>query len=293
VLNESDPPRHFDLNRHFLNLNATKLPDLLKEPLRGRLDRFQSVNSARWRWQLRPRVRPKDGTIDILENWPGDENRKPQLGDHVNLASLKKPLKDELKDLTNQVAELDKKISAATNAILPDVNLGLPLGPWLELTNADLESFKAYEAQHAHKRSPAVYLDYLDQVAKQARPEIGKWAAPRGPREAIVAGLQDLHKLCVKQFKEHPEHSALLTLQGPTTNYFLAVWENLKHQETEMAQRQEKKETKDKIEKLKTWLDLIPSRLDQLAALSLCVIGPNDKHLEMIRFSIASASKSP
>jgi hypothetical protein len=292
VVNESDPPRRLDLNKHFLNLTATKLPDLLKEPLRGRLGRFQPVNSARW--QLRPLVRSKDGIIDILDNWPGDESRKPQLGDHVNLASLTKRLEDELNVLTN-LAELDKKISDAASAIQTNVDSDVvPLGTWLQLTNADLESFKAYKAQHAHKRSPAVYLDYLDQVAKQARPEIGKWAVPRGPREAtIVEGLQDLHERCVKHFKQHPEPLALLTLPGRTTNYFLAVWENLKYQEIEMAQRQEKKETEGKIDELKTWLKRIPSRLDQLAALSLCVVGPNDKHLEMIRFSIASASKSP
>jgi hypothetical protein len=294
VLNESDPPRHFDLNRHFLNLNATKLPDLLKEPLRGRLGLFRPVSSARW--QLRPRVGPKDGTIDILKNWPGEPNRKPQLGDQVNLASLKKPLEDELKDLTNRVAELDKEISTATNAIQPNVDLGLPLGKWFELTNADLVSFDEYfKAQPGRNRSPGLYLGYLDQIAKQARPEhpwVRTWTAPRGPKEELIApGLLALRELCVTNLPVNK--SACLTLEGPTTSYFLAVWKNLKNQETERVRQREKESINDKIDKLKTRLDMIPSRLDQITALSLCVVGPNDKPLEMIRFSNASAGKSP
>ena len=294
VLNESDPPRRLDLDRHFLNLNATKLPDLLKEPLRGRLGRFLPVSSARW--QLRPRVGPKNGTIDILENWPGDANRKPQLGDQINLASLKKPLEDELKDLTNRVAELDKEISTATNAIQPNVDLGLPLGMWFELTNADLVSFDDYfKAGPRRNRSPGLYLDYLDQVTRQARPEhswIRTWSAPRGPKEELIApGLLALRELCVTNLPDN--ESASLTLEGPTTSYFLAVWKNLKSEEIERGGRREQESMNNKIDKLKSRLDMIPSRLDQIAALSLCVVGPNDKPLEMIRFSNASAGKSP
>ena len=295
VVNESQPPRPLDLSTHFLNLNATKLPDLLKEPLRGRLGRFQRVSPTGWQWQLRPRIRSKDGTMDLVENWPGDESRKPHPGDQVDLPSLKKPLEDELKVLTSQVAELDKKINEVTSAIQTNMDLSLPLGLWLELTNADLESFDEYaKARSVRNRSSSLYLDYLDQIAKQARSEIGSWSVRHGSREdVIVQRLGVLHERCVKRFKEHPEHSALLTLQGSTPNYFLAVWENLKRQETDRAQRQEKKETLGRIGKLKTWLDLIPSRLDQLVALSLGVVGPNDKHLEMIRFSNPSVGKSP
>ena len=201
-----------------------------------------------------------------------------------------------MKDLTNQVAELDKEISAATDAIQPNLDLGLPLGEWFGLTNADLVSFDEYvKARPAPNLSPALYLEYLDKIARQAQlkhPWIGNWSAPRGPKEDIIAsGLLDLHGRCVKHFKKH--YSASLTLEGSTTNYFLAVWKNLKQQETERARLREKESTNDKIAKLKTRLDMIPSRLDQIAVLSLCVVGPNDKHLEMIRFSIASASKSP
>ena len=299
VVNESNPPKRFELNKHFLNLNTSRLPEILKDPLQARLRLFQPVIPARW--QLRPRVRPKDGTtdIDILENWPGDENRKPQLGDHVNLASLKKALEDELKDLTNLVTELDKEISTATDANQPNVNLD-PLGTWFGLeTNADLVSFDEYvKARPASNPSPALYLEYLDKIAGQAQlkhPWIGNWSAPRGPKEDIIAsGLLDLHGRCVKHFKK--QDSAFLT-KDSTTNYFLAVWKNLKQQETqqetERARLREKESTNDKITKLKTRLDMIPSRLDQIAALSLCVVGPNDKPLEMIRFSIASAGNSP
>lgn len=301
VVNEKDPPPRLELKRHFLNLSATKLDGLLKEPLRGRLlGHFLPVNSARW--QLRPRVRPKTGStdIDILDEWPGDKGRIPQLGDEVNLTGLKKPLEDELKDLTRKMAELDKKITEATNALQPNVDLSLPLGKWFGLeTNADLVSFKEYaKARQAPDPSPVLYLDYLDQLIRQARPQhsrILNWSAP--PRNAkedeITKSLQDLHDRCVKLLKTAPAEQALLTLQGPTSTYFLAVWKNLKQRETERAWRKENEITKSKIEKLKTRLDMIPSQLDQIAALSLCVLGPNDEPLEMIRFPIASAGNSP
>jgi hypothetical protein len=282
VINESKPPPALSLHNHFLfagpiHQGALKM---LEEPLSKRLQWVTPMvkDGGQAAWQLWPFVTAKP-PAPAKDLWRDVLQRQPERGQELDFPALRKGLTAQLEDLTNQVAMLARQLSDLAAKTPSNVDFSLPLGNWLELTNGDLASFAAYtNASHAARISPDLFKTYLRSVTRKGRAH-QHWLPGDDDAEHW---LDNLYEKCLKHLPA--ETNKLLTLNGPTQNYFLAGVQALEAAEKQREWLKQKQEKEREAQRLLEQLALIPRSWEQTAYLKLNYLGP-DGPLEAIRFS--------
>ena len=126
----------------------------------------------------------------------------------------------------------------------------------------------------------------LNELATNAPPELTwlkTWSMPPRRQDSaaeITKRLVGLHQLCL-------EHLAALDaiqliVEGPATNYFQAVWDNLRIEADRRGLLQGKALADRDIEALSERLRRLPKTVDQFAGVSLYLVKLNLDRLERI-----------
>jgi len=274
-------------------------PEDLQPPLPDRLRQFHFANGERWR--LRPYLAASGGKPGryLYEQWKSDE--KPPDSALLEFARVKMNLGTKLENLGDQVADLEKQIADCA-ASLQDVDLTVPLGSSLGLANnPELNSIQSYTNFIFANPPPAtsrlvsgltadLYLRYLDQLREKAPSNqdwLRSWSSPRGSTEdAAAQSLNQLYDLYVVHV---PSRAPDVTQKhGPNSNYFLAVWKNLKAEQKAKELQQSKRSKEQEMQSVREH----QADLD-VAYLSLCLDLAPDRWLEVIRFSGSAAGLQP
>jgi hypothetical protein len=253
IVNENNPPAPVALARNFVQYDRQDVGSALTDSMRECLfTNFQLL--AGWQWQLQPFIKPAQS---LYKDWPAQD--KPAFGCELDFANIRKRLGAQRQDFKRRL----------DNLVLP---LGLPLGKWLELTNANLESFRAFSPGDL---SAGGFLAYLDKLKKSA-PEkswIKSWQNhfdSDQPNE-VSGKLQELYSLWNENRAQDQRMLTVTNANGPT-NYFFDAWQRLKEAES-----------------VQTQLGKVQNRLvelDHVAYVGLCMVNPRQPGtgLEMIRF---------
>jgi hypothetical protein len=291
LINENAPPPALLLSKRLINGSGRTLDEVLRPPLHERLLRTTLFPASGW--QLRPFVRSKKESGAILDLYASfATGSQPSPGTELDFAAAKGRVATGLLVLSNRIVALDVDIAQLGAGIQKDVDLNLPLGPWLGVNNGPLKNFHAFAK--GRSSSPELYLRYLDQLTQTTAPHfpwLGSWSPPNNQdREAVAKKLQDLYDLC--RLHLPPEAAAKLTLDGPTPNYFLAAWSNLKSEEEQKSREQGKQKLVEEVSRLKRQLEQLPNSVEDIAYLGLFVQGPSQR-VEVIRFAGPAPDNSP
>jgi hypothetical protein len=259
IVNENDPPAPLRLSLQWLATNQASLDQRLAS-------NFTLLGGRRW--QLQPFIRGDDArqTNYLYKDWPPED--LPPLGDELDFTAAKKRLTSRLQPLNKKADGLAKKLEQLTK----QAGLDNPLGKILELTNVNLASFANYAAEPA----PSDFISYLNRLKKQTGIKGWPHVAEEDDETDLASKFQQVYDLCLEK---NPE--ARTQLMVGNTNYFSAVWLNLKDLEKV---RQEKQRVQDDIGKIQGRMRAVPDTLDKAACVGLFMIGPPKPGLEMIRF---------
>jgi len=253
IVNENNPPPPFRLALGFVQYDRQEVAASLTDPMRECLfTNFELL--AGWRWQLQPFVKP---VHYLYEDWPAQD--RPVFGCELDFANIRKRLGAQQQDFKKRLDSLRQP-------------LGLPLGKWLEFTNASLASFLAFSPGDL---TAGGFLAYLDKL-KKAAPEkswLKQWRNHfDSDQPDDVSGK--LQELCQLWNDNRPQDQRMLTVtnaSGPT-NYFFDAWQRLK----------EAGSVQDRLGKVQKRL----VEMDNVAYIALCIVDPRrpGTRLEMIRF---------
>jgi hypothetical protein len=257
IVNENNPPAPLALARGFVQDDRQEVGASLTDPMRECLFTNFELLAGR-QWQLQPFIKPKTRPARYLyKDWPAQD--RPAFGCELDFANIRKRLGAQRQDFTKRLDSLSRP-------------LGLPLGKWLEFTNASLENFLAFSSGDL---TAGAFLAYLDKLKKSA-PEkswIKNWhnQFDSDQPDEVSAKLQELFNLWNENRSQDQRLLTVTNASGPT-NYFFDAWQRLKEAES----------VQDHLGKVQKRL----VELDHVAYVGLCIVDPRQPgtRLEMIRF---------
>jgi hypothetical protein len=253
IVNENNPPTPLRLAKAFVHYDHQDLPASLDGSMRDCLFSNFTLLAGR-HWQLQPFLKPK---APFYKDWPAQD--RPALGCELDFANIRKHLGAQEQDFKTKLHALSQP-------------LGLPLGKWLQFTNASLESFLAFSPGDL---TAGGFLAYLDKLKKSApeRSWLKNWhnQFDSDQPDEVSGKLQDLYNLWNENRAQDQRMLTVTNASGPT-NYFFDAWRRLK--EAEVVQDQLGRVQKRLVE------------LSQVAYIGLMIVDPKQPGtgLEMIRF---------
>jgi len=257
IVNEHNPPPPLPLDMRYVQKDRQNIQDSLEGSLRRCLSANFTLLAGR-QWQLRPYLQPRSGSAQYLyQNWPSTDT--PIFGCELDFSHIAQRLQAHREDYNKSLDRLRPQLS-------------LPLGRWLELTNANLESFVAFSPADLTRSR---FLDYLTEL-KTTTPTnswMRQWHDQFDTDQPVELSdtFQKLYDLwCDKQPQDKP-FLTVTNASGPT-NFFYAAWELLK-------ERQQVQEQLDNVQRRLM-------ELEHVAYIGLCIIDPTQPRnaVEMIRF---------
>jgi hypothetical protein len=212
IVNENHPPAPLHLSRELVQNNRQDVGAALAGPVRDCLLPNFKLLAGR-QWQLQPYLQPKAGPAQYLyKGWP--PGSVPVFGCELDFTNIAQRLQAQRQDLKNRIENLSQP-------------LGLRLANLLEMTNANLDSFRAFSRGDLTRSR---FLDYLKEL-KNAAPTnswIRKWhdRFDSDQPDEVSDKLQRLFELWIDQ---RPQDQARLTATNASglTNYFFSAWQSL------------------------------------------------------------------
>lgn len=266
-VNESNPPAPVRLSSRWLRPDGGSLATSFQPGLGERL--FASVILPRdWNWKLEPFVCAREAprTNYLYKDWPADE--LPSPGDELDFTAVKRRLIARRGPLDGKAAALAKTLEAKTKA----AGFDLPLGTMLQLPPGKLDSLAAFAGQPG----PSDFVRYLNRLKKEAAIENWPRVAEDDDPGELEGKFQHIYDLCAQK---NADAKSRLTMGN--TNYFSAVWQNLK----DIGKlQQDSQRLQAGIGQLQARIQQVPDRLDEAAYVGLFMIDPPAPGLEMIRF---------
>ncbi len=273
IVNESLQPQPWKLDKSFLDLNATSPTNVLKSPLRERLQALQFAPGVRLQY------RPFVGTPPVYL-YSGWENA-PAENAVLDFAAATNLFNRELSGQKQKLTQCQANLVREKKNLLP-AGLDVPLGEIVGSTNAALKNFAAFARKHpdiAATNAAAVYLNYLGKVSEHTpvgRKEKGQWSPNL---RAVEASLQNLaSRYFARYSKKEPEEPI-------KADDLIEAWRSLDARDKQIQQHlQEERQLGRQIEDLDKRQNTLPKNLNDVTQLRIYIVH-KDRALEFIRFA--------